>query len=349
LFRIWVLYNKAESIEKHEGFILIKSKSIHLPFSFLRGIFVKHDIEVENFKTILEHEKIHIKLLHTYDIVALDILHALFWFNPILIYYKKSIKLAHEYNVDRIITYNSNKEEYIHILLNSTQNYLQLSLCNHFFQSQISKRIHMIQNHQNLNSSRTSYLFTIPLIICLLYAMSPAARDIITSNQPKFSLINSLEITDTIPPENKKKKLPTKKVVESKPVIKSGKEDEELKKQINEDEIYDIVQQKPEFMPDSTGAGSEASLLNFMVKNLKYPEQAIKNNIEGRVIVKFVVDKTGKAIDPKIIRGIGGGCDEEAIKLINIMPRWKPGRHFGKNVNVTYTLPINFKLEGPKK
>lgn len=104
--------------------------------------------------------------------------------------------------------------------------------------------------------------------------------------------------------------------------------------------VFDFVQQRPEF-PDG-----EAALQKYLYSNIKYPAIARENSIQGRVIVKFVVTKSGEIQNASIVRGIGGGCDEEALRVVKSMPPWKPGKHNGKAVNVTFTLPITFKLEG---
>jgi periplasmic protein TonB len=84
---------------------------------------------------------------------------------------------------------------------------------------------------------------------------------------------------------------------------------------------------------------------DYLSKNLHYPQSAIENNISGRVILKFVVNETGNVSDIQVVRGIGGGCDEEAVRVLKAMPPWKPGRNNGTAVKVYYTLPISFKLQ----
>ena len=107
-----------------------------------------------------------------------------------------------------------------------------------------------------------------------------------------------------------------------------------------EEEVFKFVEQMPSF-PDG-----EKALMEYLAKNIKYPSIARENGIEGRVIVGFVVSKTGNIEQVKVIRGIGGGCDEEAAKVIKSMPNWTPGKHNGKAVPVSYTVPVSFKLEG---
>ena len=104
------------------------------------------------------------------------------------------------------------------------------------------------------------------------------------------------------------------------------------------EQIYDIVEQYPEF------PGGYSALTEWIDDNLKYPVEAAMDGIEGRVIVQFIVRPTGKVVDAKVVRGIAPSLDKEALRLINIMPNWIPGRQKGKAVNVRYTLPITFKL-----
>ncbi len=98
------------------------------------------------------------------------------------------------------------------------------------------------------------------------------------------------------------------------------------------------AEQMPEF------PGGHKAMLKFLSKNLAYPEAAIKANVQGVLYAGFTITGTGQITEPKILKGIGHGCDEEAIRLIKLMPLWKPGRQNGKPVAVRYTLPIQFAL-----
>lgn len=100
-----------------------------------------------------------------------------------------------------------------------------------------------------------------------------------------------------------------------------------------------FVEENPEF------PGGPAKLLEYIQKNLEYPEAARENEIQGRVFVGFIVEEDGSVSNVKILRGIGYGCDEEAIRLVNSLPKFKPGKQRGKPIRVQYTLPIVFKLE----
>jgi TonB family protein len=104
------------------------------------------------------------------------------------------------------------------------------------------------------------------------------------------------------------------------------------------DTVYNIVEQMPEF------PGGEQAMMKFVAENVKYPQEAKDKNISGRVFVSFVIEKDGSVSNVKVLRGIGGGCDEEAARVISAMPKWKPGKQKGEPVRVSYQIPINFKL-----
>ena len=104
-------------------------------------------------------------------------------------------------------------------------------------------------------------------------------------------------------------------------------------------DVYTIVEQMPAF------PGGEEKLIEFVSKNVEYPQEAKEEGVQGRVFVGFVVEKDGSVGDVKLLRGIGHGCDEEAVRVVKMLPKWKPGMHNGEFVRVSYQIPINFKLE----
>lgn len=113
------------------------------------------------------------------------------------------------------------------------------------------------------------------------------------------------------------------------------------KNQITEepDQPFVIVEQMPQF------PGGEKEMMKFIKNNLRYPSLAAENGISGTVIVNFVVDRDGRITRIKVVRGIGGGCDEEAVRVLGKMPVWSPGKQGGKAVLVSYTVPFKFILQ----
>ena len=109
--------------------------------------------------------------------------------------------------------------------------------------------------------------------------------------------------------------------------------------EVVEQEIFKIVEEMPSY------PGGEQKLMEYVAKNIKYPQIARETGIQGRVYVNFVVEPDGSVSNVSVLRGIGGGCDEEAMRVVKNMPKWKPGKQRGKAVRVQYMLPVNFKLQ----
>lgn len=107
----------------------------------------------------------------------------------------------------------------------------------------------------------------------------------------------------------------------------------------NDTTDFMVVEEYPEF------PGGMEALMDFLSKNIKYPEAAKEQGIEGRVFVTFVVEKDGSVNNVKVLRDIGGGCGEEAARVVKMMPKWKPGKQNGKVVRTQFNLPIQFRLD----
>ncbi|WP_300724441.1 energy transducer TonB [uncultured Bacteroides sp.] len=106
-----------------------------------------------------------------------------------------------------------------------------------------------------------------------------------------------------------------------------------------EQQIFQVVEEMPEF------PGGMAECLKFLGKNIKYPTISQENGVQGRVIVQFVVNKDGSIVDPVVVRSVDPYLDKEALRVIKMMPKWKPGKQRGKAVRVKYTVPVTFKLQ----
>ena len=108
---------------------------------------------------------------------------------------------------------------------------------------------------------------------------------------------------------------------------------------VEEEQIFQVVEEMPEF------PGGMAECLKFLAKNIKYPTIAQENGVQGRVIVQFVVNSDGTIVDPVVMRSVDPYLDKEALRVIKMMPKWKPGKQRGKAVRVKYTVPVTFKLQ----
>ena len=112
----------------------------------------------------------------------------------------------------------------------------------------------------------------------------------------------------------------------------------EVEPEPEEEEIFMVVEESPEF------PGGYEAYMQYLKKNIKYPAICRENNIQGRVIVSFVVNKDGKIVDAEVVKGVNPSLDKEALRVISTMPNWKPGKQRGKPVRVKYSSPVNFRL-----
>jgi protein TonB len=115
--------------------------------------------------------------------------------------------------------------------------------------------------------------------------------------------------------------------------------DESAPLDANTDEVFKVVEVDPEF------PGGEEALYKYLSENIKYPVMAKNNKVEGRVYITFVIEKDGTVSDAKVLRSVNEELDAEALRVINAMPKWKPGMQQGVPVRVQYNIPISFKLQ----
>jgi protein TonB len=113
---------------------------------------------------------------------------------------------------------------------------------------------------------------------------------------------------------------------------------EEEEEEAEEAQIFTVVESMPGF------PGGDEARIKYLNENINYPQMARESGIQGRVFVTFVVERDGSVTDVRVLRGIGGGCDEEAVRVIKNMPKWNPGKQRGKPVRVQFNMPILFKL-----
>ncbi len=319
---LWRL-KKQSTVEEREGYQLVKTEVLHLPFSFFNALYWSKQLNLsaEDEERILRHELTHIQQHHSIDIILLEITSILFWFNPIIWFYRNAIRNTHEYLADQKVLVKSKKKQYGQLLLRQMQSGIAFSLANNFNHSQLKKRFNMMNQNKSSRWAITKYLWALPLLAVLLLAFKASDQLL-----PKSETIE----TDTITLE---KNLP----VNISP----------------SDSIHSEVDQMPFFPGCADIADLEErktcatqKLLTHIYTNITYPELARETGTQGMVVIRFVVDKTGKITKPEIIRSLGNGCDVEVSRVVETMPDWAPGIHQGKPVNVYFNLPVKFKLQG---
>jgi len=194
--------------------------------------------------------------------------------------------------------------------------------------------------------AKCKIMFALPAFMVVLFLFSTSSFDRIlaqttsqvgTNDPVNSALANADSKTSGQPQTQTGKQEPQKQQV--KQVKYAAPVELDSKTTSNGEPCYKVVENQPSFK------GGQDGLVKFLMENIKYPPDAIAKGIVGKVFVAFVVMADGSVTDVKIIRGIGNGCDEEAMRVVKMMPKWNPGTVKGKPVNVEFNLPINFQLD----
>ena len=188
LYKIYKMYLTGKK-EIKSTYTLITTESVHLPFSFFNKIFISRYIPLQDhIHTILEHEEIHIRQCHSLDVLMAEMVHAFFWFNPVMIFYKRALRQEHEYLADDLICRKNPVSSYAELLLSKSQSGLEMALTNQFFHSQIKKRITMMYTKNSDNKAVWKYAVAIPVVIGLVFIFSSyTLKKVIQVQLPLFS------------------------------------------------------------------------------------------------------------------------------------------------------------------
>lgn len=300
-----------------EGSVKLVTLNMEMtPFSFLNFIFVSKNLRLtEGWEKMIEHEKQHIHQGHTIDVLMLEVMSVFQWFNPFFWMFKRALRENHEFLADQaVISHGTAPSRYKQILLNQ---YVgdQLVLANHFNYSLIKTRIKMISKIKSGKMAITKVLLGFVLAFSLVSVFA-------------FEISNVVE--NEMVSGGQKEKVYTK--VDQMSYHKGGQQEK----------VYLKVDQMPEF---NGGQQGQQELLKYLVNSIKYPEEAMKKGIQGKVYVTFIVDKEGSVKDVKVAKGVDPALDAEAIRVVSSMPKWIPGKEKGKNVAVSFAVPINFALK----
>lgn len=337
----------------------VKFVSIHKdfsPFSFLSYVFVNPEKKDEiGYEKMVAHEMEHIKQGHTFDVLILEIMTVFQWFNPFMWILKRVIRENHEYLADQaVLKAGISPAQYKHLLLNQAVGF-QLEIANNFNSSLIKKRIKMISKIKSSKFAISKIVFGVLVAAALVIAFAceqketleaePVADEQIVKIHLSTIEDGKVQIEGTAEEIEKLKKMFTEEsgfkiTTDSLGNVFMMKKAIVTPKSLKSDEqVFFIVEEMPEF------PGGEMELRKHIANNIEYPEVAKKNGIKGKVYVTFVVGKDGLVKDAKIARGVDPSLDGEALRVVNNLPKWKPGKQRGEAVNVSYTIPINFALE----
>lgn len=328
------------------------------PFSFFGWIFInEHTPSKKGLDEILAHETVHCKGGHSWDVLGAELIQAITWINPVSWLIASEIRNNLEYLADRkVIGRGFERKTYQYHLLSMQGECPDIHIANHFNKRTIKKRIAMMNKKKNNKPAAAKYLLAVPLALGLvLYNNSAALAS--NSEVRNDAKTESTELNTATPDltqnakESKTVKSGVTKIdeisvvgygVSTKSDDSKEKADSKSAQGVNsqkEDKtIFMVVEEMPEY------PGGIQNLMKFLMENVKYPVSAQENKIQGRVFCQFVIDTDGTPTDIKVVRSVDPALDAEAMRVIGIMPKWKPGMQRGQKVRVQYTLPINFSL-----
>lgn len=331
-------------------------------FSFFGKIRVDESLPAQ--QTILEHEQVHTRQWHSADVLLIEAVMIINWFNPVVYFYRKAIKRVHEYIADRkAIETGTSKTEYALLLLSQTFGTQPHQLTNNFFNNSLLKqRIMMLNQNESRRRALLKYGLSAPLFAAMLVFSSATVNNsklikVINKKTDQAFSINTIQIkaslkdsaasnTSTVTalqPGNATARSSIVDAATVKPAISIALQTSagHLHKDSAEADhspVFNAVEINPNF------PGGEEGFGRFLRDNIHYPEKAKANNIQGRVFIQFVVEKDGSLSDMKTLRDPGDGLGAEAERVLSISPKWQPGIQNGKPVRVQYTVPVNFSM-----
>ena len=371
-FLLALIFKSGKSKNGKDGIkIIYTEKNIGI-FSFFNWLIINANAQINDHEMqhIISHEKAHIRQGHSYDIILMELLMVLLWFNPCVWLLKKSIVENHEFIADLIAIRSCNKSEYGRILgkiaLSSVDH--KLNMGSYFSKVLTLRRIQKIKEkappiiYSNLLAFTAMFTVLIVVFGCnndLIDEVKDASEMTNIPNSVKAKLSefqNQYPGIDffyqEVPFDFETGKSPVtwnKNLVRFNHPLKNQnvlglimvREEHflklaEMSKTDNGD--YTLVEQQP--VPQQ-GLGT---FYEYISSQLVYPAEARVKGIEGRVFIEFVVDRDGQLTNVKCIKGIGHGCDQSAVDIIQSSTAWTPGRINGEKVKVKMILPITFKL-----
>jgi len=282
-------------------------------FSAFGHIFVNGRLTDEEAGEIIRHEQNHLDRNHSFDIIFLEVIKVLQWFNPVIHMFDRSLRAVHEYQADEgCLKRGVPLGTYQRLILNQVFKSKVFTVTSSFSSpTLIKKRMIMMTKKRSNALANLKLLVVVPVIALVLVFISSCSQ----KNEPAG---NSVEMAPPPPPPP--------------PPAAAASE--------TQDTPFEVVDEMPVF------SGGEEALINFVAKNTRYPEAAKAKGIQGKVVVRFVVEADGRIGSIRVLKGADPELDKEAVRVIGTLPAFeKPGIKDGKAVAVWFALPINFFLK----
>lgn len=311
---LWLAHT-SERVVIHETPVYALRKAAG-PFSFFRMVFLHPESHSDKeTDEILTHECTHVSQWHSIDVILSEMMCMACWFNPFVWLLKREVRHNLEYLADNtVIQSGYDSKSYQYHLLGLAHHQSLTTLYNSFNVLHLKNRIMMMNKKRSPGIVRTKYLIFIPLVGILMLLSNIEAVARLTVRLANEATVSNAMVTAT---------------------------DVSSKSREMNEQVFTVVEKMPSF------PGGDAELLKYIATNIKYPKESQDNGEQGRVICSFIVGRDGSVNNPEVLRGVTPLLNEEAVRVINTMPRWNPGMQRGKAVAVKYTVPITFRLKSP--
>ena len=307
------------------------------PFSYFKHIVIGEQDYRDNPHEILTHEQAHTRLRHSLDVIFTSVVTLFQWWNPAAWLLCRELRQVHEYEADEaVIKEHVDVKQYQLLLIRKSVGDQLFSMANNFNYQSLKKRIRMMTIKKSSQWKRLWALAAVPVVALALLAFANPK----TEEEPELVVV-AYQPTEEAPSDAVQPSQPEVAPVEvEKTVDEQTPEPQAAKKDI----VFESVEQMPQY------PGGEMEMMKFLAENIHYPENAAKNDVQGRVVLQFVVEKNGEIGDIKVARSVDEELDAEAVRVVKMLPKFTPGRQDGEAVAVWYALPVTFKLQGdPEK
>jgi TonB family protein len=325
---------------KYKGSRIIRFQGFRTSgFSAMGYIFINARLSPNDAGEIIRHEQNHLKQNHFIDIIFIEIIKAFQWFNPVVYLFNRSLRAIHEYQADQeCLSSGVPMVNYQSLLLNQIFKSKAFNLTNSFSNpSLIKKRMVMMTKKRTSPLASAKILLVVPVTAVVFLAIS--AYNVIPKSSGK-QLIPAITSQNSVIQPNSEQMAPPPPPPPP-PASELNGNTRVVKEETDraEEKPFVVVEEMPMF------PGGDPELLKYISENTKYPDAAKNQNIQGKVIVRFCITAKGGVSLISVIKSVSPELDAEAMRVVNTLPAFQPGRQGGKAVPVWYMVPIAFTLK----
>lgn len=341
------LIRRARCVEVRNGIRIYTMQGDISPFSWFRYIIMSEKDWQENRREIVLHEMAHIRRCHSMDVAVCNMMIVFQWYNPAAWLLKRELQTLHEYEADEaVLSAGVDATHYQMLLIRKAVGERLFSMANNLNHNSLKKRITMMKIKRTNPVQKAKIAFVLPLAAMTVAAFASQKvenlSDKVEQESEAFSSVSDNPVVRAVDETARVAavKVQEEKALEEVSSMAMAKDTAETK---SGKEFPCIPETFPQF------PGGHVALFEYLSKNIKFPKSKENEDVKVRVVTTFTVEKDGSITDAKIVRSQGEAFDNEALRVINGMPKWIPGMQNGKAVSVKYTLPITFSTTDSDK